>query len=97
MRSTVAVSYPQKNHATELRHRCTLPSLPLHSDSQVSSLRRIEWCETVPGSRTSKPVLGVFGLPLMVSPNGRSQADTAKSKNRLVKLMQAFIGHGHSD
>src|SRR5208283_4281441 len=31
--------------ATKLRHRCTPPSLPLHSGSQVSSLRGIEWCD----------------------------------------------------
>jgi hypothetical protein len=29
----------------ELRHRCTPPRLLLHSGSQVSSLRRIEWCD----------------------------------------------------
>jgi hypothetical protein len=30
---------PQNTHATELRHRCTAPSLPLHSAGKVSSLR----------------------------------------------------------
>jgi len=33
---------PQDTLATELRHRCTPPSLPLHSGSQVSSLRGID-------------------------------------------------------
>jgi hypothetical protein len=36
---------PKTPHATELRHRCTPPRLPLHSGSQVSSLRRIKWCD----------------------------------------------------
>jgi len=33
---------PQNAHATELRHRCTPPSLPLHSAGKVSSLRGID-------------------------------------------------------
>lgn len=33
---------PQNTHATELRHRCTPPSLPLHSADKVSSLRGID-------------------------------------------------------
>jgi hypothetical protein len=33
---------PQDTHATELRHRCTAPSLPLHSAGKVSSLRGID-------------------------------------------------------
>jgi hypothetical protein len=33
---------PQDTHATELRHRCTPPSLPLHSADKVSSLREID-------------------------------------------------------
>jgi hypothetical protein len=33
---------PQDTLATELRHRCTAPSLPLHSGSQVSSLRGLD-------------------------------------------------------
>ena len=36
---------PKTPRATELRNRCTPPRLPLHSGSQVSSLRRIEWCD----------------------------------------------------
>ena len=36
---------PKTPHATELRHRCTPPRLPLHSGSQVSSLRRTIWCD----------------------------------------------------
>jgi hypothetical protein len=32
----------QDTHATELRHRCTPPSLPLHSAGQASSLRGID-------------------------------------------------------
>jgi hypothetical protein len=33
---------PQEPDATELRHRCTAPSLPLHSAGKVSSLRGID-------------------------------------------------------
>ena len=33
---------PQDTRATELRHRCTPPSLPLHSAGKVSSLRGID-------------------------------------------------------
>src|SRR5208282_6926060 len=33
---------PQDTLATELRHRCTAPSLPLHSAGKVSSLRGID-------------------------------------------------------
>jgi hypothetical protein len=33
---------PQDTRATELRHRCTPPSLPLHSAGKISSLRGID-------------------------------------------------------
>ena len=35
------VGYPRTPRTTELRHRCTPPSLPLHSGSQVSSLQEL--------------------------------------------------------
>ena len=33
---------PQATLATELRHRCTAPSLPLHSAGKISSLRGVD-------------------------------------------------------
>src|ERR1035441_7218001 len=36
---------PQDTPRDQTAHRSTPPSLPLHSGSQVSSRRRIEWCD----------------------------------------------------
>src|SRR5208282_2544991 len=36
---------PQDTPRDRTAHRCTPPSLPLHSGSQVSSLRRTGWCD----------------------------------------------------
>jgi len=36
---------PQDTPRDRTAHRCTPPRLPLHSGSQVSSLRRIRWCD----------------------------------------------------
>ena len=49
---------PQDTHATERRHRCTPPSLPLHSGSQVSSLRGIDQRDQ-----------SGFGFSAIVAPN----------------------------